>query len=124
MAIFRITQLQQQAQRMALQLPKPVELYFAVDNSNDPNDLDLCLAADATVRDEGHTHLGLDAIKRWKAETKEKYGHTIEPLQAEERNGRIAVKGRVTGNFPGSPIVLTFVFLLADGRIKELEIHG
>jgi hypothetical protein len=124
MAIFRITQLQQQAQRMALQLPKPVELYFAVDNSNDPNDLDLCLAADATVRDEGHTHLGLDAIKRWKAETKEKYGHTIEPLQAEERDGRIAVKGRVTGNFPGSPIVLTFVFLLADGRIKELEIHG
>ena len=124
MAIFRITQLQQQAQRMALQLPKPVELYFAVDNSNDPNDLDLCLAADATVRDEGHTHLGLDAIKRWKAETKEKYGHTIEPLQAEERDGRIAVKGRVTGNFPGSPVVLTFVFLLADGRIKELEIHG
>jgi hypothetical protein len=124
MAIFRVTQRQQQARRMALQLPKPVALYFAADNSNDPNDLDLCLSADATVRDESRTHVGLDAIKRWKAETKKKYGHTIEPLQAEERNGRIAVKGRVTGNFPGSPVVLTFEFLLTDGRIKELEIHG
>ena len=124
MAIFRLTQPQQQVRRMALQLPKPVELYFAADDSNDPNDLDPCFAADATVRDEGRTHVGLDAIKRWKAETKKKYGHTIEPLQAEEHDGRIAVKGRVTGNFPGSPAILTFVFLVAHDRIKELEIHG
>jgi len=109
---------------MALQLPKPVELYFAADDSNDPNDLDPCLAADATVWDENRTHVGLDAIKRWKAETKKKYNHTIEPLEAEERDGGIAVKGRVSGNFPGSPVTLEFVFLLAAGKITTLEIHG
>ena len=109
---------------MALKLPKPVELYFAADDSNDPNDLDLCLAGDATVRDEGRTHAGLAAIKRWKAETKKKYNHTIEPLEAEERDGGIAVKGRVSGNFPGSPATLEFVFLLAAGKITTLEIHG
>ena len=109
---------------MALKLPKPVELYFAADNSNDPNGLDLCLAADATVRDEGRTHAGLTAIKRWKAETKKKYNHTIEPLEAEERGGRVAVKGRVSGNFPGSPVILEFVFQVSDGKITALEIHG
>jgi hypothetical protein len=123
MAIFRLTQPERQARRMTQQFPKPVELYFASDNGNDPNDLDLCFAADATVRDEGHTHAGLDAIKRWKSATK-KYGHTIEPVQAEERDGRIVVKGRVSGNFPGSPVILEFIFLVTDGKIKALEIRG
>ena len=109
---------------MALHLPKPVELYFAADNSNDPAYLDLCLAGDATVRDEGRTHAGLAAIKHWKAETKKKYNHTIEPLETAERDGRIAVKGRVSGNFPGSPVILEFVFQVSDGKITALEIDG
>ena len=109
---------------MAVTLPKPIELYFAAENSGDQSGLDACLALGVTVRDEGRTHTGLAEIKRWKAETRKKYDHTIEPLSATERDGKIVVSGRVTGNFPGSPVVLEFSFALANGKVASLEIHG
>ena len=104
-------------------LPKPIELYFAADNSTDPDALDACLTGDATVLDEVRTHRGLAAIKQWKIDTKRKYGHTIEPLTAERRGDIIAVKGKVSGNFPGSPVLLEFRFRLSGDRIASLEIQ-
>jgi SnoaL-like domain len=109
---------------MTLALPKPIELYFAADNGNDPDSLDACLAADAIVRDEARPYKGLAAIKRWKTETKRKYNHTTEPLRTEDRGGTTVVQGRVTGSFPGSPIVLRFSFTLSRDRIGALEIGG
>lgn len=58
-------------------LPKPIALYVAAENSGDANLLDQCFAENAVVKDEGKTITGLAAIKRWKSETKEKYQHII-----------------------------------------------
>ena len=107
---------------MTVTLPRPIELYFAAENSGDPSGLDACLAAGVTVRDEGRTHTGFAEVKRWKAETKKKYGHTVEPLSAKEHDGETVVSGRVAGNFPGSPVILEFRFMLAGDRIRSLEI--
>ena len=115
---------EQRGNVMSVRLPTAIELYFAAENSGDVGALDTCLSAGATVLDEGRTYAGLAEIKRWKAETKKKYGHTIEPLHAEERDGRTVVKGKVSGNFPGSPVTLAFSFALADDKIASLEIHG
>jgi hypothetical protein len=107
---------------MSLHLPKPIELYFKAENAGRPDDLTACIATDATVFDERRTYHGLTAIKAWKAETKAKYNHTVEPLELEERDGRFIVKSRLAGTFPGSPIVIEFAFELEGDKIKSLTI--
>ena len=62
------------------------------------------------------------AIKQWKAETRKKYQHTVEPVTVAEEDGKIIVTNRLTGNFPGSPIELEFVFTLDGDKIASLEI--
>jgi hypothetical protein len=103
-------------------LPRPIALYVAAENSGDVNLLEQCFAQDAVVRDEHETHAGLAAIKKWKAETKGKYQHTVDPLSVAEKDGKTVVTNRLTGNFPGSPVELEFVFMLAGGKILSLEI--
>ena len=103
-------------------LPKPIALYVAAENTGDANLFDQCFAEGAVVRDENETHRGLAEIKKWKAETKKKYQHTVDPLRVSEKDGRFIVTNRLTGNFPGSPIELEFVFTLKGDKIVSLEI--
>jgi len=105
-------------------LPKPIALYIAAENSGDANLFDQCFAEDAVVRDEGKTIEGLAAIKKWKAETKKKYQHTIEALAVAEQDAKTILTNRLTGNFPGSPIELEFVFTLDRNKIASLEIRS
>jgi ribulose 1,5-bisphosphate synthetase/thiazole synthase len=103
-------------------LPKPIAIYVSAENSGDTKLFDECFVADAIVRDESETHKGLAAIKDWKAETKRKYQHTVDPLRITEEDGNFIVTNRLTGNFPGSPIDLDFVFTIQAGKIVSLDI--
>ncbi len=103
-------------------LPKPIAVYLAADGG-DSEALSLCFAEDAIVRDEGQTHRGLAAIKQWKAEARKKYQYTIEPLASARKGAKTIVTNRLTGNFPGSPVDLQFVFELDGDKIASLEIH-
>jgi ketosteroid isomerase-like protein len=105
-------------------LPKPIAIYIAAENRGDTEALAQCFAEDAAVRDEGQTIEGLAAIKKWKAETKKKYQHTIEPLACAQKDGKTVVTNRLTGNFPGSPIELEFVFTLDGNKIASLDIRS
>lgn len=107
---------------MVTNLPAPIAIYIAAENRGDTEALAHCFAEDAVVRDEGQTIEGLAAIKRWKAETKKKYQHTVEPLAAAQKDGKTIVTNRLTGNFPGSPIELEFAFTLDGDKITSLEI--
>ena len=107
---------------MSVDLPTPIAIYIAAENSGDTEALAECFAKDAVVRDEGKTIEGSAAIKQWKAETKKKYQHTVEPVTVAEEDGKIIVTNRLTGNFPGSPIELEFVFTLDGDKIASLEI--
>src|SRR6266478_3535926 len=82
---------------MPLNLPAPVAAYIAAENGDDITALAHCFAENAIVQDEGRTMKGLAAIQRWKAETKEKYHHTVEPLAAVQKDGKTVVTGRLTG---------------------------
>lgn len=75
-----------------------------------------------SVVDERTTRQGLDAITAWWAAAKKEYGHTTEPLEARQSGSEVVVQGRVTGRFPGSPITLTYRFLLEGQKIARLEI--
>jgi hypothetical protein len=118
----------EQAQRkggnaMSITLPTTIDLYFTSENAHDPSAIDRCFAAGAVVRDEGKTIAGVAAIKAWRIETGEKYHHTVEPLSVSTRDGKVVVTGRVSGNFPGSPINLEHIFEIEGGRIVSLEIR-
>ena len=109
---------------MAARLATPIAIYIAAENRGDTEAVDQCFAEDAVVRDEGRTMKGLAAIKRWKAETKKKYQHTVEPLASVQKGAKTIVTSRLTGNFPGSPIVLQFIFTLDGNKIASLEIRS
>lgn len=103
-------------------LPAPVELYFAA--AQDPGG-DVPLSAfvpGAVVVDEGRTHVGHDAIAAWWRASREAYGHRAAPRDMRERDGLTVVRAQVTGDFPGSPALLTFAFGLQGERISTLEI--
>jgi SnoaL-like domain len=108
--------------RVIPNLPTPIALYISAENRGDTEALARCFADNAVVRDEGKTMEGLTAIEQWKAETRKKYQHTVEPLACAQRDGKIIVTNRLTGNFPGSPIELEFVFTLDGDTIVLLEI--
>jgi hypothetical protein len=110
------------SRKRVMKLPAPVQTFFDADKAaGDAAPLG-AFAPDAVVRDEGRTHVGLDAIEAWWRAAKALYRHTAEPCEIREEHGRAIVRARVTGRFPGSPALLTFAFQFEDGRIAVLEI--
>ena len=109
---------------MPADLPTPIATYIGAANRGETEALAQCFAESALVRDEGKTIEGLAAIKKWMVETKQKYQHTIEPLAATQKDGKTIVTNRLTGNFPGSPIELEFVFTLDGNKIVSLDIRS
>ncbi|MBX9840872.1 MAG: nuclear transport factor 2 family protein [Xanthobacteraceae bacterium] len=108
---------------MTVQLPAPLDIYFTSENAHDPGGIDRCFAPNATVRDEKRTIAGRAAIRNWRTETGERYRHTVEPLAWDERDGKIIVTARISGQFPGSPINLDHIFVVEAGMIESLEIR-
>jgi hypothetical protein len=103
-------------------LPETLLRYFTAASAHDVNRMIALFVTGAVVRDEGREHRGLRAIREWMRETIEKYDYTAEPTAFTENGGRAIVTGLVSGNFPGSPVSLRYVFLLQSGKIARLEI--
>lgn len=102
-------------------LPEPIAAYFEADRQN-PEALARCFSAQAVVKDEGHTHIGLAAIKAWKAAASSRYTYTARPFALEHDAGLQVVRAQVSGSFPGSPIDLSYRFRLEHDLIASLEI--
>jgi hypothetical protein len=105
-----------------MQLPPPVQTYFDADRAAGDGAPIGAFAPDAIVKDEGKTHIGHGAIETWWRAAKARYQHKATPYDILEVHGFIIVRAWVTGRFPGSPALLTFIFKLADGRIAGLEV--
>jgi hypothetical protein len=104
-----------------LSLPEPIAEYFEADK-RDGDAVVRCFAHDAVVKDEGRVRTGLAEISAWKAETSAKYSYVAEPIALEKNDRTYIVTSRVTGDFPGSPVDLRFIFTLGRGKIASLEI--
>jgi hypothetical protein len=104
-----------------IDLPVPVAAYFAADTT-DAEAVAQCFTDDAVVIDERQEHRGRAAIARWKAEASAKFRYTVERLGVHVSGDQTTVTGRVTGDFPGSPIDLQYRFTLEGDRIARLEI--
>ena len=78
-------------------LPEPIAAYFAADKLN-PEAVARCFTAQAVVKDEGRIHIGIGAIKAWKAAVSTAYTYTVEPFALDRRN---VVRGRAVRDQSG-----------------------
>ena len=107
---------------MDAKLPRPVAEYFSATSAHDVAAMSAPFAKDAVVKDEGREHRGLEAIREWMRETIRKYDFRVEPIDVSEADGGAVVTGRVSGDFPGSPITLRYRFAFDGQRISRMEI--
>ena len=109
---------------MSIELPAPIASYIDAENGGETAALARCFVANAVVKDEGRTIVGLVAIQQWMAETRAKYQHHLQPRHCVETDaGAVIVTNRLSGSFPGSPIDLEFVFRLDRDKITQLDIR-
>ncbi len=107
-------------------IPAAISAYYAAKNRKDIDGMLASFANGAVVKDEGKLHAGREEIRAWMEETTRKYGVSVEVLGVERDGARDIASARVSGNFPGSPVVLRYAFTLSgtdpDARIERLEI--
>ncbi|SER68956.1 SnoaL-like domain-containing protein [Pseudomonas sp. NFACC02] len=103
-----------------LNLPEPIAAYFAAEHN--PDALARCFTTQAVMKDDGHTYTGINAIKAFMAEASARYSATSVPFALDREGDFQCVRADVTGNFPGSPVVLSYRFRLERGLIASLEI--
>jgi hypothetical protein len=107
---------------MGFELPLPLSEYFAAANARDAERVANCFAENALVRDERQEIRGRDAIRAWAEDTSRKYNYRADVLGFQKDPDRVNVRARLTGDFPGSPIELSYWFKLLDRQIESLEI--
>lgn len=105
-----------------MSLHPSVRAYFEADEKNDAGAPLHVFSPDATVTDDGHTQTGHAAIDAWWRAVKAKYQAVAEPLEAEATADTQKVRAKATGQFSGSPVVLTFAFRIENHKIAALEI--
>ena len=107
---------------MAINLPAVVAAYFQAENAHDAAAVARCFSVDGEVRDENEVHRGHAAITEWTRAASEKYAATVAPVDCTATAHGCTVKGKVSGNFSGSPVLLAFDFTLDAATITVLEI--
>jgi hypothetical protein len=102
-------------------VPDIVERYFREAINPDRERYFALFADDATVEDEGQEHHGIDAIRAWRVSIP-KVTYTITDL--EQIEDATVIIAEVSGDFPGSPVSLTFRFEdYDDEHVRTLRIR-
>ncbi|QMW05011.1 hypothetical protein [Spirosoma foliorum] len=66
----------------------------------------------------------IQEIEDWIADANERYKATMQPVSFEEKETESLLKVEVSGNFDGSPVVLSYHLKIADELIQSLKITG
>ena len=103
-----------------MNLPKVVTDLIKTQNNFDSVAYANCFTETAIVFDEGKTHNGRKEIEKWIDEANKKYQATMKPLEYSETEHTL--KTEVSGTFPGSPIVMTYLYEFQDDLIQSLKI--
>jgi hypothetical protein len=105
-------------------LPDSITGYLVAHQVRDVDAAMRHYTADATVTDEGHTHVGHDEIRAWLARSASEYTYTIELISAARSGGdRFDAVHHLEGDFPGGVVDLHFRFTLRDDLISRLVIE-
>lgn len=99
-------------------LPLPVIRYLA---ARSPEQIAECFTEDGIATDERQTHHGRAEIRKWR-EGVAGIDYRQDILSCGHEGDSATVNCRLTGDFPGSPVDLTYRFGLSDGLIAKVEI--
>ena len=105
-----------------IDLPPPVAAYFAADTTG-AESVAQCFTDGAVVIDERREYRGRTAIARWKAQASANFRYSVERLGVHVSGNQTTVTGRVTGDFPGSPVELQYHFTIEGAKIARLRSH-
>ncbi|MGR9059201.1 nuclear transport factor 2 family protein (plasmid) [Rhizobium leguminosarum] len=106
-----------------MDMPGIINTYFEADRRNDANALLDTFAVEAFVEDERARHQGVAAIREWWVAAKKAAQYVAEPLECTVDCYKALIRAKVSGQFPGSPVTLTYDFAIKDGKIVSLEIQ-
>ena len=101
-------------------LPKVIANLVKAQDNFDSKAYTDCFSETAVVHDEGKVHRGKTEIQNWIEKANKEYQVVMKPLDYSETNQ--ILKAQISGFFPGSPLVLTYLFELNDGLIQSLKI--
>jgi len=105
-------------------LPAPVVTYLDAHDEHRHADALAVFAPDATVRDEGNTYEGIEAIGAWMEKSSSAYTYTSTRIgQRVIDDSRVVVRARLDGNFPGGTATLRFQFDVLSGLIARMVIE-
>ncbi|GAB3973289.1 nuclear transport factor 2 family protein [Spirosoma terrae] len=107
-----------------MNLPKVIADLAIAQNNFDSVAYANCFSETAVVFDEGKTHHGRKEIQDWITDSNERYQATMQPVSFEEKETESLLKAETSGNFPGSPILLSYHLEIADELIQSLKITG
>jgi hypothetical protein len=107
-----------------LNMPTSVKSLIEAQQHHDSEAYAKSFAPNAKVFDEGETHEGYDEIKQWISQANAKYNATMEALDYRESSSGGVLKAKISGTFPGSPVVLTYHLKFKGNLISSLEITG
>ncbi|MCD0488835.1 nuclear transport factor 2 family protein [Pedobacter sp. MC2016-14] len=105
-----------------MNLPKVISDLVKTQNNFDRIAYANCFSETAVVFDEGKTHKGRKEIEHWIADANKRYKASMKPVSFEEQESILKVE--VSGNFEGSPIVLSYHLEIDDELIQSLSITG
>ncbi|KEO71633.1 hypothetical protein [Anditalea andensis] len=103
-----------------MNLPNAITDLVKAQNNFDSTAYANCFTETAVVFDEGKTYKGKAEIQQWINKANEEYQTVMKPLGYSAPEG--ILKAEVSGNFPGSPVVLSYHFVLKSGFIQSLNI--
>tara|TARA_R110002051_G_scaffold127873_1_gene201485 strand:- start:8026 stop:8340 length:315 start_codon:yes stop_codon:yes gene_type:complete len=103
-----------------MNLPIVISDLVKAQNNFDSTAYANCFNETAVVFDEGKTHKGKKEIKNWIEKAQKVYQVTMKPLEYSETEQ--ALEAEISGNFPGSPLVLSYKFEFKEEQIQSLKI--
>ena len=107
---------------MSLELSEPIAAFFKAYREVDLPAIARLFEENAVVRVEDRDYGGIAVIRDWVEETTRRYHPKIEPKSTTDASRRTIVSSLVSGDFPGSPATLDYVFTLSGKKISRLEI--
>ncbi|WP_289662074.1 nuclear transport factor 2 family protein [Flavobacterium panacagri] len=105
-----------------MNLPQTIKDLVNAQNNFDGTAFSDCFSETAVVFDEGKTHTGKAAIKAWIEKAAKEYKAVMEPVELEGNDQKATLKAKVSGTFPGSPLILNYHFELNGKSIQSLKI--
>jgi hypothetical protein len=107
---------------MTTNIPEPISAYFDATNQRDIDAMLAHFDERSRVKDEGQEHQSRAAIRAWMEDALRKYRFNVKIEDVHDAYGATVVSGLVSGDFPGSPVLLRHVFTLSGKKILGLEI--